>query len=853
MAMNLDKVIQDLQHAPDPTKSVALTLLMGLPGEQVLRDATTFRRLCAAVEEGSRRAEGDLREKFAQLRDHLEELRHSALKQGPVGGKMDLSGLGRGDPNAQLSTLAEVRQKDYRAGLGEVRALLQVGAHDRVTAAAVGVLGALGDPATDLATARSHLGHPAGRVRADAVEAYANLAEPTAILTTLGPALGDRHPVVRANAIRALSRVGAAAILDHLKALVSGEQPEARAQALPLLSYLRGDAVLELVRKMAADASDSIRVEVVNILRAHGGTSVVGILEWLAQDKNPHVRLHSARALVLLKAGRGARPGFQIEQLDSVPDAPPPGPPPEDLSGLPPEQAVQQLLRIKHLAPSNAYAAVLGLIEAEGIRNEVLATGLAALAVLGGREDVPRVRPFLGHSDGRVRANSVECIDVMGGRKEILTWLTPVLADPNPRVKLNVLTALGRFGEAVFLNHLQRMIHSPHLPVRVSGAYALAHYPGAAARKLASKVLEDRESEVRLNFAEALATRAEPWAREILQAMAKSDAAQAVREAAQVSLDQSAEAPEPARAQPPPAAPELARQPAAPAAGAPSASPPLPPAGTTPLPPPESFQVIDGLPMGPGPAMPPPSVRLGAGIPGASAGPTAADGGFSPSIDVATDEVLGLAQQAQAELEKDGAPPPPAAIPGAAEAAAAEAVPEPEPPKLGDLVMESTTGVPEASESTDTLGQTFMNFAALVSPGKLAVMKQVQALERERDELLETFGRALWAEIRAGQLEHEGFQRTLFVLKKYLHSLQNRDKSAPEASGGWLGKMLGTGGSSEEEARDPPQLRAQYRNLAKDGMKLRDKGEVNLDAFHKHVRSVEEMNQKIRALSESAG
>ncbi len=899
MAINLEKVVQDLESAPPETRSVAVTLLLRIPAEQLLADRELFHRLCHGAEQGALKEEGDLGDLFARLRDRLQQVRMQSL---PDRGKekLDLSGLGRGDPRTQISTLEAIAAGKHTQALGEIRALLEVGAMDRVLAVAVDTLGRLGNPGDDLARIRNHLGHHSGRVRAAAVEAFAALSDPDQIVLTLGPALGDRHPMVRAGAIRAFSVVGREALIERLKSLVQNEAPERRALALPLLSYLRGDAILELLRKMAADPSEAIRAEVVNILRAHGGRQVMSTLEWLAQDRSQAIKAHAARSMALLRAGRGMRPGFDLAQLDSVPREPPSMGEVPDLASLPPQTQNQYLMRMKLVGSPRIYDLLLPLLDREDLRVEVLASVLSAFSVVGGREDVNRIRPFLAHSDGRVRANAVEAIDIMGGRKEILTWLTPLLADPMPRVKQNVLTALGRFGEGVFLNHLQRMIHSPHSAVRVSGVYALAHYPGPAAQQLAVKVLEDRDREVRLNFAEAMAGRQEPWARGLLERMQKADLDMDVRNAAKTSLEA---APQPtvegggddgiptgpARspgassppARPPTSAPPMAPGGApgpgqAPGAGragpgrpvpgppgptaAPGSGPGAPPAGVLPsppggpqLPPAEAFTMVDGLPMCPAPDLPPPSVRMAASVVGVEGrrGEVASEDQFRSSIDAAADEVLGMAQQAAAELARMEHPRGADAEASSAENRRPAPIPSSE---SGDMVLETMGGMSDPGDSTDSLGQTFMNFAALISPGKLAVMKKVQELERQRDEVLEKLGRALWDKISRGDLQHEGFSRTLFVLKKYLHGMKDQKKGGggDAQASGWLSKLFTGGGEGGAggDVREPPQLRTQYRNLAKDALRLDEMKDLDLAEFSALVGEIRRFDAEIKGLSE---
>lgn len=858
--MNLKKVVQDLHRGDDRTKFVALTLLLRLPDEQLLKSPDFLRQLKALADQGFQRSQGELNDLFGQFRDRLENLRFQELEKPPEEKVVDFSKLGRGSSEEQVELLLRIRRETLTQGRGEIRALLEVGAVDRVMAEAVATLGVVGEVQEDLPRLRKYLGHPSGRVRSEAVKAFSTLATPDGVLLTLGPALGDRHPRVRFHAIQAMARVGRDTILDRIEKLVGDERPEVRARAIPLLGYLRGPKITDFIRRLSSDQAESIRFDVVNICRAHGGEGVVSTLEWLGQDQNPKIKAHAGRTLKLIQAGRGQRPGLEISQLDSIPlDAPEREIP--DFVDLDPRAQIQALMQIKRNGSTKNYPPVTRLLENDSNRPEVVASCLSALSVIGGREDIPRIRTFLAHSDGRVRANAVEAIDIMGGRREILTWLTPMLADPNGRVKKNVLVALGRFGEAVFVEHLKRMIASTHTQVRISGVMALAHYPSPAAGQLAQVVVQDKAPEVRMHFAEALSTRKDPWALELLQGLARSDMDYRVRDAAKVSLEAQGVAP-PSLDGPQAGASTPAQAPASPQpAPAPSPAPAPTPAPTPVAAPAPSgnsgeseepvYTMVDGLPMCPLPDQPPSSVQLSRGV-------AEQDGlgaripdvgnvaqGFRPSVDIPRNLILGAAKAAQSKKAESQAP-----AETEAEVEAAEVAPE-SLEGTDELVLETVAPAQDGAEEEsmqDTLGKTFMNFAALIGPGNESSMKKMQALEKDHSAALEKLGRQLFDRINRKEIEHKAFERTLYVLKKYQHSRKSTkkgDAKEEKKNTGLFGMIFGGGAQTEE---DPPQLRAQYRNLAKECVALFNKGEVKvtgLDGLFKEVNRIDAEMDKV--------
>jgi hypothetical protein len=170
-------------------------------------------------------------------------------------------------------------------------------------------------------------------------------------------------------------------------------------------------------------------------------------------------------------------------------------------------------------------------------------------------------------------------------------------------------------------------------------------------------------------------------------------------------------------------------------------------------------------------------------------------------------------------------------------------------PVPAEAVSEAGSPSEDPGSGTDALGRTFMNLAALMSPGKMASLKKVQELEKQRSEALERLGRTLFERIERGELKHAGFERTLFVIKKYVHSQRQKDGKGGEDQGSWFGRLIGTTGPAPDKAQEPPQLKAQYRNLAKDALGLVEAGQLQVGDLDKHVKSIQEIDAQIKAVS----
>ncbi len=112
--------------------------------------------------------------------------------------------------------------------------------------------------------------------------------------------------------------------------------------------------------------------------------------------------------------------------------------------------------------------------------------------------------PFLQHPDSRVRADTVESIEISGSPRGF-PLLVNMLLDPDNRVRANAAIALRRIPGVPALATLRDMVNSGNPAFAASAAFAMRHFPHAENVPLLVKMLENQDLSVRRHVRETLA------------------------------------------------------------------------------------------------------------------------------------------------------------------------------------------------------------------------------------------------------------------------------------------------------------------------------------------------------------
>ena len=125
------------------------------------------------------------------------------------------------------------------------------------------------------------------------------------------------------------------------------------------------------------------------------------------------------------------------------------------------------------------------------------------LGPIGGARVIEKLLPFLEHQDDRIRANTVEGLDLVDSEDKY-PHLMRMLDDKSNRVRANALKALRSLGGAKFIELIRKMINSGKVETRKSVLFVLQSMRNTFARDSLVTLLNDRDLAIQLDAAKML-------------------------------------------------------------------------------------------------------------------------------------------------------------------------------------------------------------------------------------------------------------------------------------------------------------------------------------------------------------
>ncbi len=150
----------------------------------------------------------------------------------------------------------------------------------------------------------------------------------------------------------------------------------------------------------------------------------------------------------------------------------------------------------------------------------VLAEAVRVCGMVGDESHLPALENYLGHGDSRVRSNTVEAMEEIGG-KLVMLQILPLLDDEDNRVRATVAKLLAKYGEHNVLHALADMLHSVELWMRESATYALGFVPYREAEELLFEALLDVNQEVQMKAVYSLQLLHSRRAKELLETLVR--------------------------------------------------------------------------------------------------------------------------------------------------------------------------------------------------------------------------------------------------------------------------------------------------------------------------------------------
>ena len=122
---------------------------------------------------------------------------------------------------------------------------------------------------------------------------------------------------------------------------------------------------------------------------------------------------------------------------------------------------------------------------------------------IGGARVIDKLLPYLEHQDDRIRANTVEGLDLVDSEDKY-PHLMRMLDDKSNRVRANALKALRSLGGAKFIELIKKMINSSKVDTRKSVLFVLQSMRNTFARDSLITLLNDRDLAIQMDAAKML-------------------------------------------------------------------------------------------------------------------------------------------------------------------------------------------------------------------------------------------------------------------------------------------------------------------------------------------------------------
>ncbi|MBF0410575.1 MAG: HEAT repeat domain-containing protein [Candidatus Riflebacteria bacterium] len=150
---------------------------------------------------------------------------------------------------------------------------------------------------------------------------------------------------------------------------------------------------------------------------------------------------------------------------------------------------------LEKLHPNESLGFVEKVVREESNLN-VLSKAISTLGRIGNESHIALFAEKLRINDRRVKANAVEALENIGGKK-VYEFLNLLVDEQDNRVKANILIALGKYGDLKVFDLLSKMIRDHDPNMRASAAFALGRLGMAQGVDPLISALGDKDLNVR--------------------------------------------------------------------------------------------------------------------------------------------------------------------------------------------------------------------------------------------------------------------------------------------------------------------------------------------------------------------
>ncbi|PKL47588.1 MAG: hypothetical protein CVV42_12715 [Candidatus Riflebacteria bacterium HGW-Riflebacteria-2] len=232
------------------------------------------------------------------------------------------------------------------------------------------------------------------------------------------------------------------------------------------------------------------------LARAADREAVIALQQLAEIDESLEIRFYARKALAMVKSMRRTRSDDPLlklipERLDE-----------ETFQSFSDDEKCQLLKALIGQNRSDTLSCLLSLLKIEQ-NPHVVATLVIAIGTFGTVAECRFLIPCLTHRDARVRANTIEALELIGNLK-LFAYIFPLLEDPDNRVRANAARSLKSIEPFTSFRLLQAMISSGKVAFQASAIFVLRCFESDASAALVAPFLASPHEDLRVRSEQTL-------------------------------------------------------------------------------------------------------------------------------------------------------------------------------------------------------------------------------------------------------------------------------------------------------------------------------------------------------------
>ncbi len=237
------------------------------------------------------------------------------------------------------------------------------------------------------------------------------------------------------------------------------------------------------------------------LCRASDRESVIALQQMAEIDESLEIRFYARKAMAMIKNMRRGKTDESLlmlipEKLDV-----------ETFQLFSDEEKCALLKALIAQNRSDTLVCLVSVLKTEQ-NPHVLSSLVIAIGTFGTVAECRFLIPCLAHRDARVRANTIEALELIGNLK-LFAYIFPLLEDPDNRVRANAARSLKSIEPFTSFRLLQAMVTSGKIAFQASAIYVLRCFESDASAALVAPFLDSPHDDLRQRAEQTLRLLAE--------------------------------------------------------------------------------------------------------------------------------------------------------------------------------------------------------------------------------------------------------------------------------------------------------------------------------------------------------